>query len=103
LYCLDGKFTVWTITELQHSKSALSTNWLKIWNLNVAPVCTDPRFGIECLGKVNKVYEGDRDLMIKFYEFVTRYAWGILCINQNVLDDQFSAFLEGENINIASN
>jgi len=32
----------------------------------------DPRFGIECLGKVNKVYEGDRDLMIKFYEFVTR-------------------------------
>ncbi|KAF5194483.1 hypothetical protein FRX31_015929 [Thalictrum thalictroides] len=32
----------------------------------------DPRFGIACLGKVNLVYENDRDLMIKFYGFVAK-------------------------------
>ncbi|KAL5724830.1 hypothetical protein ACHQM5_008042 [Ranunculus cassubicifolius] len=32
----------------------------------------DPRFGIGCLGKVNMVYENDRDLMIKFYGFVAK-------------------------------
>lgn len=32
----------------------------------------DPRFGIACLGKVNMVYENDRDLMIHFYRFVAR-------------------------------
>ncbi|CAN6371913.1 unnamed protein product, partial [Urochloa humidicola] len=30
----------------------------------------DPSFGIGCLGKVNLVYENDKDLMIKFYQFV---------------------------------
>ncbi|XP_024369183.1 uncharacterized protein [Physcomitrium patens] len=32
----------------------------------------DPKFGIECLGKVNTVYSDDRDLMIQFYQFVSR-------------------------------
>ncbi|KAK1319181.1 hypothetical protein QJS10_CPB04g00251 [Acorus calamus] len=32
----------------------------------------DPRFGIACLGKVNMVYENDKDLMIEFYKFVAK-------------------------------
>ncbi|XP_057544920.1 uncharacterized protein LOC130824058 isoform X2 [Amaranthus tricolor] len=32
----------------------------------------DPGFGIGCLGKVNLVYENDRDLMIRFYGFVAK-------------------------------
>lgn len=32
----------------------------------------DPKFGIDCLGKVNTVYANDRDLMIQFYQFVSR-------------------------------
>ncbi|XP_030450491.1 uncharacterized protein LOC115672719 isoform X1 [Syzygium oleosum] len=32
----------------------------------------DPRFGIACLGRVNMVYENDRDLMIRFYKFVAK-------------------------------
>ncbi|KAK9272741.1 hypothetical protein L1049_003118 [Liquidambar formosana] len=32
----------------------------------------DPSFGIACLGKVNLVYENDRDLMIRFYGFVAK-------------------------------
>ncbi|KAH9575648.1 hypothetical protein CY35_01G121300 [Sphagnum magellanicum] len=32
----------------------------------------DPKFGIDCLGKVNSVYADDRELMIKFYDFVSR-------------------------------
>ncbi len=34
----------------------------------------DPKFGIDCLGKVNSVYADDRELMIKFYDFVSRCA-----------------------------
>ena len=30
----------------------------------------DSPFGIVCLGKVNAVYENDRELMIQFYDFV---------------------------------
>lgn len=33
---------------------------------------SDPSFGIGCLGKVNAVYENDKDLMIKFYQFVAK-------------------------------
>ncbi|OEL17349.1 hypothetical protein BAE44_0021633 [Dichanthelium oligosanthes] len=33
----------------------------------------DPSFGIGCLGKVNAVYENDKDLMIKFYNFVANF------------------------------
>ncbi|KAK3413002.1 hypothetical protein EUGRSUZ_I01645 [Eucalyptus grandis] len=32
----------------------------------------EPRFGIACLGRVNMVYENDRDLMIRFYKFVAK-------------------------------
>ncbi|XP_009784303.1 uncharacterized protein LOC107789946 [Nicotiana tabacum] len=32
----------------------------------------DPRFGLACLGKINMTYESDRDLMIRFYEFVAK-------------------------------
>ncbi|CAK9858453.1 unnamed protein product [Sphagnum jensenii] len=32
----------------------------------------DPKFGIDCLGKVNSIYADDRELMIKFYDFVSR-------------------------------
>ena len=30
----------------------------------------DPPFGIACLGKVNTVYENDREQMVQFYDFV---------------------------------
>jgi hypothetical protein len=33
---------------------------------------SDPSFGIGFLGKVNVVYENDKDLMIKFYQFVAK-------------------------------
>lgn len=32
----------------------------------------DPGFGIGCLGKVNMMYDNDRDLMIRFYGFVAK-------------------------------
>ncbi|XP_049394865.1 uncharacterized protein LOC125859204 [Solanum stenotomum] len=32
----------------------------------------DPQFGLACLGKINMTYESDRDLMIRFYEFVAK-------------------------------
>ncbi|KAK9104144.1 hypothetical protein Scep_020988 [Stephania cephalantha] len=32
----------------------------------------DPRLGIAFLGKVNVVYENDRDLLVKFYEFAAK-------------------------------
>lgn len=37
----------------------------------------DPRFGIACLGKVNAVFENDRDLMIQFYKFVAKEEMAI--------------------------
>ncbi|CAO2148864.1 unnamed protein product [Urochloa humidicola] len=37
----------------------------------------DPSFGIGCLGKVNLVYENDKDLMIKFYQFVAKEEMAI--------------------------
>ena len=35
---------------------------------------SDPSYGISCLGKVNEVYENDKDLMIQFYRFAAKYA-----------------------------
>eukprot|EP00246_Nothoceros_aenigmaticus_P000634 TRINITY_DN10884_c0_g1_i1.p1 TRINITY_DN10884_c0_g1~~TRINITY_DN10884_c0_g1_i1.p1 ORF type:complete len:125 (-),score=24.32 TRINITY_DN10884_c0_g1_i1:98-472(-) len=32
----------------------------------------EPKFGIACLGKVNTVYKDDKELMLKFYEFISR-------------------------------
>ncbi|GLJ08937.1 hypothetical protein SUGI_0098850 [Cryptomeria japonica] len=32
----------------------------------------DPQFGISCLGKINTVYENDRELMLQFYDFVAK-------------------------------
>ncbi|KAG0588954.1 hypothetical protein KC19_2G280900 [Ceratodon purpureus] len=32
----------------------------------------EPKFGIDCLGKVNTIYANDRELMIQFYQFVSR-------------------------------
>ncbi|KAG5614740.1 hypothetical protein H5410_014564 [Solanum commersonii] len=32
----------------------------------------NPQFGLACLGKINMTYESDRDLMIRFYEFVAK-------------------------------
>ncbi|CAL4993359.1 unnamed protein product [Urochloa decumbens] len=37
----------------------------------------DPSFGIGCLGKVNLVYENDKDLIIKFYQFVVKEEMAI--------------------------
>ncbi|KAF8754831.1 hypothetical protein HU200_011449 [Digitaria exilis] len=37
----------------------------------------DPRLGIGCLGKVNTVYENDKDLMVKFYQFVAKEEMAI--------------------------
>ncbi|MCO5607030.1 hypothetical protein L7F22_061221 [Adiantum nelumboides] len=32
----------------------------------------EPKFGIACLGKVNAIYKDDRELMLRFYAFVTK-------------------------------
>ncbi|KAH7353002.1 hypothetical protein KP509_19G074500 [Ceratopteris richardii] len=32
----------------------------------------EAKFGISCLGKVNAVYKDDRELMLRFYTFVTK-------------------------------
>ncbi|KAF8694065.1 hypothetical protein HU200_038518 [Digitaria exilis] len=37
----------------------------------------DPRLGIGSLGKVNTVYENDKDLMVKFYQFVAKEEMAI--------------------------
>lgn len=44
------------------------------------PEISDPRLGIGCLGKVNTVYDNDMELMIKFYQFVTRQGFLITSI-----------------------
>ncbi|OVA17491.1 hypothetical protein BVC80_1837g316 [Macleaya cordata] len=48
----------------------------------------DPRFGIACLGKVNMVYENDRDLMIKFYGFVAKEE--MACDEAELEPDEFA-------------
>lgn len=37
----------------------------------------DPSFGIGCLGKVNVVFKNDKELMIKFYQFVAKEEMAI--------------------------
>ncbi|KAJ6853206.1 uncharacterized protein M6B38_251695 [Iris pallida] len=37
----------------------------------------DPRSGIACLGRVNSVYENDKELMIQFYKFVAKEEMAI--------------------------
>eukprot|EP00271_Cylindrocystis_brebissonii_P013967 TRINITY_DN346_c1_g6_i1.p1 TRINITY_DN346_c1_g6~~TRINITY_DN346_c1_g6_i1.p1 ORF type:complete len:217 (+),score=68.15 TRINITY_DN346_c1_g6_i1:263-913(+) len=32
----------------------------------------DPKFGIQCLGRVSTLYQNDRELMTKFFEFVAK-------------------------------
>ncbi|CAA7405202.1 unnamed protein product [Spirodela intermedia] len=48
----------------------------------------DPRFGIACLGKVNAVYENDRDLMIQFYRFIAKEE--LACDEAELDPDEFS-------------
>ncbi|XP_058103178.1 uncharacterized protein LOC131246785 [Magnolia sinica] len=48
----------------------------------------DPRFGIACLGKVNMVYENDRDLMIQFYGFVAKEE--VACDEAELEPDEFA-------------
>ncbi|KAF8390650.1 hypothetical protein HHK36_025177 [Tetracentron sinense] len=48
----------------------------------------DPRFGISCLGKVNMVYENDRDLMIRFYGFVAKEE--MVCDEAELEPDEFA-------------
>ncbi|GMN57509.1 hypothetical protein TIFTF001_026627 [Ficus carica] len=43
----------------------------------------DPSFGLSCLGKVNTVYENDRELMIQFYKFVANILVVVLNLWQN--------------------
>lgn len=48
----------------------------------------DPGFGIGCLGKVNMVYENDRDLMIRFYGFVAKEE--MACDEAELVPDEFA-------------
>lgn len=48
----------------------------------------DPGFGIGCLGKVNMVYENDRDLMIRFYGFVAKEE--MACDEAELGPDEFA-------------
>ncbi|XP_048230658.1 uncharacterized protein LOC8288053 isoform X1 [Ricinus communis] len=48
----------------------------------------DPSFGISCLGKVNMVYETNRDLMIRFYKFVANEE--IACDEAELGTDEFA-------------
>ncbi|XP_065878452.1 uncharacterized protein [Euphorbia lathyris] len=43
----------------------------------------DPGFGMSCLGKVNMVYENDRDLMIRFYEFIVNAVKWMAILSNN--------------------
>ncbi|KAF3785223.1 hypothetical protein EJ110_NYTH28497 [Nymphaea thermarum] len=48
----------------------------------------DPGFGIACLGKVNMVYENDRDLMMQFYGFVAKEE--LACDEAELEPDEFA-------------
>lgn len=48
----------------------------------------DPGFGIGCLGKVNMVYENDRELMIRFYGFVAKEE--MACDEAELGPDEFA-------------
>ncbi|MQM14192.1 hypothetical protein Taro_047121 [Colocasia esculenta] len=48
----------------------------------------DPGFGIACLGKVNTIYEDDRDLMIQFYRFVAKEE--LACDEAELEPDEFA-------------
>jgi len=53
--------------------SCLNVDIIDFWHFWLS----DPSFGIGCLGKVNLVYENDKDLMIKFYQFVAKEEMAI--------------------------
>ncbi|XP_073291879.1 uncharacterized protein [Primulina huaijiensis] len=52
----------------------------------------DPRFGLAFLGKVNMVYENDRDLMIQFYGFVAKEE--IACEEAELGPEKFAVRME---------
>lgn len=52
----------------------------------------DPRFGLASLGKVNMVYENDRDLMIQFYGFVAKEE--IACEEAELGPEKFAERME---------
>ncbi|KAL9245926.1 hypothetical protein vseg_019522 [Gypsophila vaccaria] len=54
----------------------------------------DPGFGIGCLGKVNMVYENDRDLMIRFYEFVAKEE--MACDEAELGPDEFAKKMDSQ-------
>ncbi|KAK9678344.1 hypothetical protein RND81_11G205400 [Saponaria officinalis] len=54
----------------------------------------DPGFGIGCLGKVNMVYENDRDLMIRFYEFVAKEE--MACDEAELGPDEFAKKMDNQ-------
>ncbi|XP_012070317.1 uncharacterized protein LOC105632529 [Jatropha curcas] len=54
----------------------------------------DPSFGISCLGKVNKVYENDQDLMVRFYKFVANEE--MACDEAELGPDEFSEKMQNQ-------
>ncbi|KAH6766600.1 plant/protein [Perilla frutescens var. hirtella] len=52
----------------------------------------DPQLGLACLGKVNMVYEDDRDLMIQFYGFVAKEE--IACEEAELGPERFAERIE---------
>ncbi|WCJ27460.1 hypothetical protein M5689_009203 [Euphorbia peplus] len=54
----------------------------------------DPSFGMSCLGKVNMVYEHDRDLMIRFYKFIANEE--IVCDEAELGPDEFAEKMQSQ-------
>ncbi|GMH06851.1 hypothetical protein Nepgr_008691 [Nepenthes gracilis] len=54
----------------------------------------DPGFGLACLGKVNMVYDNDRDLMIRFYGFVAKEE--MVCDEAELGPDEFAEKMENQ-------
>ncbi|KAI4387912.1 hypothetical protein MLD38_000298 [Melastoma candidum] len=48
----------------------------------------DPGYGIQCLGKINTVYENDQDLVIQFYKFVAKEE--VACDEAELNSSEFS-------------
>ncbi|CAA6668357.1 unnamed protein product [Spirodela intermedia] len=64
--------------------TTIQEEYLRKWE----SVGHNPRFGIACLGKVNAVYENDRDLMIQFYRFIAKEE--LACDEAELDPDEFS-------------
>ncbi|XP_024393855.1 uncharacterized protein [Physcomitrium patens] len=69
---LDEPETKRRIADAIKAKQEAVNVTTKIQEELLVKMGVEPKFGIECLGKVSAIYKNDRDLMIQFYQFVSR-------------------------------